>query len=106
MELISLMIFEVVIVIGLFHLLTSFLLHYLMSLIIEHPFLGYSLDAATVLVSLLFLRDGLAIPVLSSTVFIVALFLYLSIGAHLGGAHEGLANIGAAVGLTVQISVS
>ena len=106
MEMIGLMVLKVVVVIGLFDLVTAFLLHYLMPLVIEHPFLGYPLNAIAVLVGLLLLRDGLAIPVLPGTVFIVTLFLYLSIRPHGRRAHKGLADIGAAVAPPVQISVS
>jgi len=106
MEVTGLMVLEVVVVIGLFDLVTAFLLHYFMSLVVEHPFLGYPLKPIAVLVGLLLLRDSLAIPVLPGTVFIVTLFLHLSIRPHRRRTHKRLADIGTAVAPAVQISVS
>lgn len=55
MEPVCLMIFQVVVVVGLFDLISPFLLYYFMSTIIQHPLLSYSLHTVTVPICLLLL---------------------------------------------------
>lgn len=75
MEPVCLVVLQVVVVVGLLNLISSFLLYYFVPPIIQHPLLGYSLHSLTVPIGLLFLGDGLAILVLPCTVLVVALLL-------------------------------
>lgn len=93
MEVLCLVFFDIVVVIGLFDVISSFLSDDFMSLVIEHSFLGYSLDTVAIFVGLLFLRYGFSILVFSSCVFVVTLSVHFSIRTHYGTTHKCLTDI-------------
>jgi len=93
MEFWCLIFIDVVIVICFLNIITSFLFHNFMSLIIEHSLLSDSFDTITVFVSLLFLRDSLSIFVLSSSVLKVALCINFTIRSHCRTTYKCLADI-------------
>ena len=105
MEIPHLILLNVIIMVGLLHLIAPLLLNNFMSLVIEHPLLSYSVHSIAILVCLLFLRDGLTILVLTCWVLVVAVFLDFSVRPDSRAADEGLAYIGALLAVAVGVLV-
>jgi len=82
MEILCLVFLDVVEMVGLLNVIAPFLLDNLMTLVIEHSFLCYSIDSIAIFVGLLLLRYGFAIPVFPCRILEVTLFVQLSVRAN------------------------
>lgn len=84
---------NIVVMIGLLNVITSFFFDNFMSLIIKHSLFSDSFDSIVIFVGLLFLRDCLSIFVLTSRILEVALGIDFSVGSHCWTTYKSLADV-------------